>query len=121
MELLRFLEREAQGVHRRLFGLNVLAGTLNLFILFALTLAAASAVQRQSNLWELAAVVVGLWALWRSQGFILRRMTLVAEAIVEKVRLRIADKIRDSDLRSMEDIWASVTLQCHFDTRQNGR
>jgi putative pyoverdin transport system ATP-binding/permease protein len=82
----------------------VLAGALHLSILFALTVAAAKAVQRQSNLWELAAVVVGLWALWLSQGFILRRMTLVSEEIIEKVRLRIVDKIRDSDLRSMEDI-----------------
>ena len=104
MELLKFLGRETKGLDRRLLVLGVFAGALKLFILFALTLASANAVQHQSNFWELGAVVVALWALWLSEGSVLRRIALVAEEIIEKVRVRVVDKIRDSDLSSMENI-----------------
>ena len=104
MEFYRFLEKESEALDRRLLILGCLAAMTNLFLLFVLTIASAKAVQHQSNLWELAAVIVGLFTYWFSQGFVLRRMTVVVEGIVEKVRSRIVSKIRWSDLASIENI-----------------
>jgi putative ATP-binding cassette transporter len=104
MELLVFLEKEAKGLDRRLLGLGVVTGILNLGILFALTIAAGKAVEGQSEIPQFVAVVLGLSMLWLSQGFILRRMTVIVEGVIEKVRLRILDKVRDSDLLSIENI-----------------
>src|SRR5271166_6573537 len=104
MEFFRFLEKESEVLDRRLLILGCLAAMINLFLLFALTTAGTKAVHHESNVWELVAVIVGLFTYWFSQGFVLRRMTMVVEGIVEKVRLRIVGKIRWSDLASIEHI-----------------
>jgi putative pyoverdin transport system ATP-binding/permease protein len=104
MEFFKFLEKESEVLDRRLLLLGVLAAMANLFLLFALTAAGIKVVQHESNLWEFMAVIAGLVTYWVCQGFVLRRMTVVVEGIVEKVRLRIVDKIRWSDLVSIESI-----------------
>ena len=71
---------------------------INLFLLLTLTAAANKAVQHESALWDIAIVTIGLFSYWVSEGFVLRRMTVV----VERVRLRIVEKIRYTDLTSIE-------------------
>jgi Zn-dependent protease with chaperone function len=92
MEFLKFLERESQAFDRRVLILGALVAMTNLVVLFALTTAGGKAIQRESNLWELIIVAAGLLTYWFSQGFVLRRMTVVVERIVERIRLRIVDK-----------------------------
>lgn len=104
MEFFRFLEGEAKTFDRRLLLLGCLAAIINLFILAGLTTAVSKAITHQSNFAELVSVVVGISAYWLSQGIVLRRTTTVVEEIVAKVRLRIAEKIRTSDLVSIENI-----------------
>ena len=89
MEIFRFLERESKALDRRLLILGVIAGMLNMFIIFTLTVAAGKAAQSESNLWELAMVVLALGAFWLSEGTLMRHMTVIVEEIVEKVRMRI--------------------------------
>jgi putative ATP-binding cassette transporter len=57
-----------------------------------------------ANLREVALVALALGAYWLSEGTLMRRMTVIVEEIVEKVRVRIMQKIRNSDLASMERI-----------------
>ena len=104
MEFFRFLEKESKALDRRLLILGVIAGMLNMFIIFTLTVAAGKAAQSASNLSELAMVVLALGAFWLSEGTLMRHMTVIVEEIVEKVRLRIVHKIRNSDLASIEHI-----------------
>jgi putative ATP-binding cassette transporter len=104
MEFFRFLEKESEALDRRLLLLGGLAGVINLFLLFALTAGARNAVQNESNVWQLGCVIVGLFSYWFSQGFVLRRLTVAVEGVVERVRLRIVDKIRYADLASIENI-----------------
>jgi putative pyoverdin transport system ATP-binding/permease protein len=104
MEFFKFLERESEAFDRRLLILDAIVAMTNLFLLFTLTAAAGKAVHQESNLWELIIVIVGLLAYWFSEGFVLRRITVIVEGIVEKVRLRIVEKIRYSDLVSIEKI-----------------
>ena len=104
MEFFRFLEKESEALDRRLLLLGALVGVINLFLLFALTAGARNAVQNESNVWQLGCVIVGLFSYWFSQGFVLRRLTVAVEGVVERVRLRIVDKIRYADLASIENI-----------------
>ena len=104
MEFFRFLEKESEALDRRLLLLAGLAAVINLFLLFALTAAGGKAVQNESNVWELGCVILGLFSYWFSEGFVLRRMTVAVESVVERVRLRIVDKIRYADLASIENI-----------------
>ena len=104
MEFFTFLEKESKALDRRLLILGALAAMINLFLLFALTAAANKAVQHESMLWDLTIVAIGLFSYWISEGFVRRRMTVVVEGIIEKVRLRIVEKIRYADLTSIEMI-----------------
>src|ERR1700745_3814059 len=98
MEFFRFLEKESKALDRRLLILGVIAAILNMFIIFTLTLAAGKGAQHASNLREVAMVALALGAFWLSEGTLMRHMTVIVEEIVEKVRVRIIQKIRDSDL-----------------------
>jgi putative pyoverdin transport system ATP-binding/permease protein len=104
MEFFRFIERESEAFDRRVLILGALVAMTNLLVLFALTAASGKAVQQESNLWELIIVAAGVLTYWFGQGFVLRRTAVVVEGIIEKVRLRIIDKIRYSDLASIEKI-----------------
>lgn len=104
MEFFTFLEKESKALDRRLLILAAIASMINLFLLFALTAAANKAVQHESILWDLTIVAIGLFSYWISKGFVLRRITLVVEGIVERVRLRLVEKIRYADLASIEMI-----------------
>ena len=104
MEFFRFLEKESKALDRRLLILGVIAGMLNMFIIFTLTVAAGKAVQSESNLWQLAIVVLALFGFWLSESTLMRHMTMIVEQIVERVRVRIVHKIRNSDLASIEHI-----------------
>lgn len=109
MEFFRFLEKETKLLDRGLLILSCFAAAINLFLVFALTTAASKAIQHQSNTWELASVALGLYCYWVSEGFVLRRMTVVVEGIVELVRLRIVEKIHYADLISIERIGRAPT------------
>src|ERR1700736_2661920 len=104
MEFFRFLEKESKALDRRLLILGVIAGMLNMFIIFTLMVAAGKAVQSEANLWQFAIVALALFAFWLSESTLMRHMTVIVEEIVEKVRLRIVHKIRNSDLASIEHI-----------------
>jgi putative pyoverdin transport system ATP-binding/permease protein len=123
MEFFRFLEKESSTLDRRLLLLACLAAVVNLVLLFALTTAGAKAVQNESNVWELGFVILGLFSYWFSEGFVLQRMTVAVETIVERVRLRIANKIRYADLASIENIGRAPiynAVSTHAITISNG-
>lgn len=104
MEFFKFLQRESTELDRRLFIAGVFAGILNTALIFLLTLAAAKAARGAADLWDLAKVAVCIWAFWASKGFLLERMTLIVEGVVQTVRLRLIDKVRRSDLIAIETI-----------------
>ena len=84
MEFFRFLEKESKALDRRLMVLGVIAGMLNMFIIFTLMVAAGKAVQSESNLWQLAIVALALFAFWLSETTLMRHMTVIVEKIVRK-------------------------------------
>jgi putative pyoverdin transport system ATP-binding/permease protein len=104
MEFFKFLRRESAELDRRLVIAGVFAGVLNTALIFLLTLAAGKASRGSADLWDLAKVAVCIWAFWASKGFLLQRMTLIVEGVVQTVRLRLVDKVRRSDLIAIETI-----------------
>ena len=104
MEFFRFLEKETKAFDKRLLVLACLGAATNLVLLFTLTSAVRKTEQHQSVFSELVAAVLAILFFWFSQSLVLRRTTVMVEEIVEKIRLRIGEKIRYSDLVSVENI-----------------
>ena len=104
MEFFKFLQRESTELDRRLIIAGVFAGILNTALIFLLTLAAAKAAQGAADLWDLAKVAICIWAFWLSKRFLMHRMTLIVEGVVQTVRLRVIEKVRRSDLIAIETI-----------------
>jgi putative ATP-binding cassette transporter len=104
MEFFKFLQRESTELDRRLIIAGIFAGILNTALIFLLTLAAAKAARGAADLWDLAKVAICIWAFWASKGFLMQRMTLIVEGVVQSVRLRLIEKVRRSDLIAIEAI-----------------
>jgi putative ATP-binding cassette transporter len=104
MEFLKFLQRESTELDRRLIIAGIFAGILNTALIFLLTLAGAKAAHGSADLWDLAKVALCLWAFWSSKGFLMRQMTKIVEQVVQTVRLRLIEKVRQSDLSAIEAI-----------------
>ena len=104
MEFFRFLEKETKAFDKRLLVLACLGAATNLVLLYTLTTAVQKAVRHESGFSELLTALLAILFYWFSQGLVLRRTTVIVEEIVEKIRLRISEKIRYSDLVSVENI-----------------
>jgi putative pyoverdin transport system ATP-binding/permease protein len=104
MEFFRFLEKETKAFDKRLLAIACLSAATNLILLFTLTSAVQKVSRHESVSSELVTSVVAILFYWFSQGLVLRRTTEIVEEIVEQVRLRIGEKIRYSDLVSIENI-----------------
>ena len=104
MEFFRFLEKETKAFDKRLLFLACLGAATNLVLLYTLTTAVQKAVRHESGFSELLTALLAILFYWFSQGLVLRRTTVIVEEIVEKIRLRISEKIRYSDLVSVENI-----------------
>lgn len=102
MEFLRLLKTESKEFDRRLLIAGALAGIINTVLIFVLTRAADRIAEGMTAYRELALVVLCLVAFWVSKGYLLTRSTRLIEDIVLGIRLRIAEKIRNTDLRAFE-------------------
>jgi len=107
MEFFHFLRRESKSIDRNLMLSGAFAGIVNTLVIFILTAAAAKAARHQSDVRELVMVLLCLSAFWVCKGYLMHRLTIVVEEIVFAVRLRLAEKIRRSDLASIESIGRS--------------
>jgi putative pyoverdin transport system ATP-binding/permease protein len=104
MEFFRFLEKETKAFQKRLLAIACLSAATNLILLFTLTAAVQKITRHEPIFSELVTTVLAILYYWFSQGLVLRRTTEIVEEIVEQVRLRIWEKIRYSDLVSIENI-----------------
>ncbi|MHB8522433.1 MAG: cyclic peptide export ABC transporter [Limisphaerales bacterium] len=119
MEFFKFLQKESKDVDRRLFFAGVAAGVVNTLLIFILSAAAVKASKGLSHFRELLLVVLCLWAYWKSKGYLMQRTTVLMEGIVQNIRLRIAEKIRNSDLASFETIGAAPLYNAISDHAAN--
>jgi putative ATP-binding cassette transporter len=104
MEFFAFLKKESKDFDRRLLFSAAIAGVINTVLIFVLTAAATRASTGHSVFRELALASVGLLGFWLSKGYLLRRTSHIVENIIQNTRLRLAEKIRASDLASLESL-----------------
>lgn len=104
MEFIRLLQTESKEFDRRLLIAGALAGIINTALIFVLTSAADRIADGKTAWRELALVAVCLAAFWVSKGYLLTRTTRMVEEIVLNIRLRLAEKIRNTDLRAFEQM-----------------
>ena len=102
MEFINLLKKESKEFDRRLFIAGSIAGIINTLLIFILSTAADRIAEGKTAYRELVLVAICLGAFWFSKGYLLTRSTRMIEEIVLNIRLRIAEKIRNSDLRAFE-------------------
>ncbi len=102
--IIEFLQRETHALDRKLLVLTAASGTANALILAVINAAVESMSQGGPN-WRhflLFALSLGLFAY--SLRYILYESSRIAEEAIRSVRVRLADKIRRSDLLALESI-----------------
>src|SRR5271154_1061089 len=105
MSFLQLVRREMHGSMPKLLIMSGLGGISNASILAAIN----SGVQDASNgqkpgLWSAALFLIALFLFMRTQEFVTITATAEIEAIIHKLRVRIMDMIRRSELLEVEKI-----------------
>lgn len=120
--ILAFLQRETHALDRKLLALTAASGIANAMNLAVIN-AAVEALQKggpswQHFLWFGLSITLFVYSL----RYILYESTRISEAAICSVRLRLADKIRRSDLLALESIGeADIHARISRDTAAIGQ
>ncbi|ACB75239.1 cyclic peptide export ABC transporter [Opitutus terrae] len=102
MEFLRFLQRESGAIGRRIALVTLLGGAVS-GLMVTIILGAASAATAQGESFRyLLLFLIALVAMMTAKRYSLRHTGELTEGIVERLRLRVADKIRRAELLFFE-------------------
>ncbi len=100
MSFLQLVRREMHGSLPKLLFMSALGGISTAAILGAIN----AGLQSKSNLWATTLFVVALFLFIKTQYYVTITTTAEIEAIIHKIRLRIVDQIRHSELLAVERI-----------------
>lgn len=105
MSFLQLVRREMHGSMPKLLFMSGVGGISNASILAAINAGVQDAGSGQKpGLWAPSLFLVALFLFMRSQQYVTITATAEIEAIIHKLRLRIMDMIRRSELLEMEKI-----------------
>src|SRR5262249_15407589 len=104
MSFLKLVRREMQGSLQRLVFISGLGRVSTASILAAINTGAQAADAGTPSPWAAALFIVALLLFIKTQHYILITTTAEIEAIVHKVRLRLMDYLRRSELLPLESI-----------------
>ena len=104
MSFLKLVRREMQGSLNRLAVVSGLGGVSTASILAAVNSGAQAADAGKVSLWSTALFVVALLFFIKVQHYILITTTAEIEAIIHRLRLRLMDHVRRSELLPLESI-----------------
>ena len=105
MSFLQLVRREMHGSMPKLLFMSGVGGISNASILAAINAGVQDASSGQKpGLWAASLFLVALFLFMRSQQYVTITATAEIEAIIHKLRLRIMDMIRRSELLEMEKI-----------------
>jgi putative ATP-binding cassette transporter len=104
MSFLQLVRREMHGPLDRLVIMSGLGGVSSAAILTAINAGAQAADSGQVSLWSAALFVVALFLFIKTQQYILVTTTAEIEAIIHKIRLRLMDYVRHSELLALEAV-----------------
>src|SRR6516165_10655700 len=105
MSFLQLVRREMHGSMPKLLFMSSIGGISNASILAAINTGVQETSSGQKpGLWAASLFLVALFLFMRSQQYVTITATAEIEAIIHKLRLRIMDLIRRSELLEMEKI-----------------
>src|SRR6516165_6563474 len=104
MSFFQLVRREIQGSLYRLVFMFGLGGISIVSILAAINAGAHAVDSGKPSLWSAMLFIVALILFIKTQHYNLITTTAEIEAIIHKVRVRLMDQIRHSELLSIEDI-----------------
>jgi putative pyoverdin transport system ATP-binding/permease protein len=108
MTFLQLVRREIQGSLPKLIIVSAVAGVSNAAILTAINAATNDIIESKNpTLWSVTLFIASLFLFIRSQLYVTITTTAEIEGIIHKVRLRLLDKIRQSELLTIEGIGRS--------------
>ena len=102
MEFLRFLQRESGSTSRRVAFVTLLGGLASGLMVTVILAAAGKAAQPDETLRSLLLFSVTLGGTIAAKRYSLRYSGRLTEGIVERLRMRVVDKIRRSELQFFE-------------------
>jgi putative ATP-binding cassette transporter len=100
MSFLELVRREMHGSLPKLLFMSALGGISTAAILAAIN----TGMQGKSNLWAAMLFVISLFLFIKTQYYVTITTTAEIEAIIHKMRLRLMDLVRHSELLEMEEI-----------------
>src|SRR5271170_6485489 len=105
MSFLQLIRREMHGSMPKLLVMSGLGGVSNASILAAINAGVQDAGNGQKpGLWAATLFLVALFLFMKTQQYVTITATAEIEAIIHKIRLRLMDHIRRSELLEMERI-----------------
>lgn len=104
MFLLRLIRREIQTSLSRLLFMAGLAGVSNALIIAIINAGAEAATDGKVSLRSGLIFIFALGLYIKSQDYILATTTLEVEAAIHRLRARLMDHVRNSELLSLEEI-----------------
>ena len=100
MSFLQLVRREMHGSLPKLLFMSGLGGISTAAILGAIN----SGLQNGSTLWAATLFIVALFLFIKTQSYVTITTTAEIEAIIHKIRIRLMDQIRHSELLALEDV-----------------
>ncbi len=108
MSFLQLVRREMHGSLPKLIFMSGLGGISNASILAAINAGVQDTASGQKpGLWAASLFLVGLFLFMKTQEYVTITATAEIEAIIHKLRLRLMDQIRRSELLELERIGRS--------------
>jgi putative ATP-binding cassette transporter len=107
MTFLKLVRREMQGSLPRLLFMAGIGGISNAAILAAINAGSQAASDNKSSLWAAILFVIALFLFIKTQHYVMIAATVEIESIIHKLRLRLMDKVRRSELVPIETIGRS--------------
>jgi putative ATP-binding cassette transporter len=111
MTFLQLVRREMRGSLPKLVFMAAIGGVSNAAILAAINASSQAAGGTQEDgLWAISLFLVSLFLFITAQRYIYITSTAEIEAIIHRVRLRLIDQVRRSELLALEKIGRSVIV-----------
>jgi putative pyoverdin transport system ATP-binding/permease protein len=104
MSFFQLVRREMQGSLDRLVIMSGLGGASNAAILAAINSGAQAAGNGEVSVWAAAIFVTALLLFIKTQHYILIATTVEIEAIIHRLRVRLMDQVRHSELLPLDAI-----------------
>lgn len=104
MSFFQLVRREMQGSLRRLVIMGGLGGVSSASVLAAINTGAQAADSGKPSLWSAMLFIVAVFLFVKTQSYLLLTTTAEVEAIIHRLRIRLMDHVRHSELLPLDGI-----------------